>query len=140
MMFCGLPTTVATEPTLAAVASATRNGTGGSDAAAASSTTSGVIASTMVSLRKTAESSPDAATTRASSWRGVRAEAATRCATSPKNPPSRRLALSTIIPSSSASVPRSTAANAAGSVSTRSPTRSVAPTSAIVARFMRSQG
>jgi len=63
-MFCGLPVMVAVEPMLAAVTSPTRYGTGLRRSAAVSSNTSGVKTSTMVSLRNSADSTPDAATTK----------------------------------------------------------------------------
>ena len=77
-MFCGLPISVAAEPTLAAQASASRNGTGSRPRRAHTSTSTGAIARQTMSLASSAESPPAAATRSASSASGEAARAASR--------------------------------------------------------------
>ena len=70
-MFCGLPVSVATLPTLAAVASAIRYGTGGRRSRRARSSTMGAITRHTTSLTKSADSTPAAAMIKASRPTGV---------------------------------------------------------------------
>jgi len=69
-MFCGLPTSVAAEPTLAAQATARRNGTGSSPRVRERSITTGATASATTSFVKTAESGPTTAMRSARSLSG----------------------------------------------------------------------
>ena len=94
----------------------------------------------MVSLRKIADSTPDTPITSASNRRGVVAKRVTRAVTTSKKPASRRFTFNTIIANNSTIVLPSTAANARSSGIVPSAIRMVAPTSAMVARFMRSHG
>lgn len=89
-MFWGLPVSVATLPTLAAVASAIRYGTGGRPSRRVRSTTSGAITTQITSFTKSAESVPAATTTAASAPTGVLARRMAHVVTSPKKPESRR--------------------------------------------------
>ena len=78
--------------------------------------------------------------TSASSARDVAACRTIQPPASRKKPESRKLALMIIIPSRSASVGRSIAANARSSGIAPAATSATAPASAIVARFIRSHG
>lgn len=69
-MFWGLPTSVAALPVLAAVASASRKGRGGSSRARISPTTIGVPSTQIASLVSNAESTPEPQTIAASKRRG----------------------------------------------------------------------
>jgi hypothetical protein len=89
-MFCGFPVSVATLPTLAAVASAIRYGTGGSSSRRVTVTTSGASTRQITSLTKSADSTPAAAMTAASRPRGLCARRIAHSVTRLKKPDSRR--------------------------------------------------
>lgn len=69
-MFCGLPISVAAEPTFAAAARASRNGMGSRRGPAHDSTTIGAIARHTTSFASTADSPPATSTSTASSVPG----------------------------------------------------------------------
>src|SRR5262245_7894165 len=140
IMFCGLPTTVATLPAFAPIASAIRNGTGASPACAASSSTSGVSSTHTVSLTTSADRTPESSVVSTSSTRGDRVAPSTRATAQPKKPASRRFAATTIMPNRSASVPMSIADAACAGLTMPSATMSVAPTSVAPARSSLSGG
>ena len=71
-MFCGLPTSVATLPTLALVASAIRYGNSGSLPRRITAITSGVNIRQIVSLTSNAERIPDVSVKYSNSRCGVR--------------------------------------------------------------------
>src|SRR5436309_1184704 len=71
-MFWGFPVSVATLPTLAAVASAIRYGTGGSPSWRVAPSTTGARTRQTTSFTKKAERTPEATTTAASRPRGIR--------------------------------------------------------------------
>ena len=80
-MFCGLPMSVAAEPTFAAHASARRNGTGFSPRPAQARHSTGAIERQTMSLLNTADSAATTATTAASSAGGDSAQRARRSVT-----------------------------------------------------------
>src|SRR5262245_64619521 len=126
-MFCGFPVKVATLPTLAAVTSAIRYGTGGSASRRVASSTTGARTRHTTSLTKNAESTPDATTTVPSSIRGVRARRSAHVITSRKNPESRRYAVTLIIPNSSTKVGASTDATASAHGTAHQETNTAGP-------------
>ena len=89
-MFWGLPVSVATLPTLAAVARATRYGTGGNASRRVIPTTSGASTRQTTSFTKSAERPPATTMTAASRLRGVLAFRMVHSVTRLKNPESRR--------------------------------------------------
>ena len=103
---------VATLPTLEAIATANRYGTGSRRRRSTRSRTSGVNARQIVSLTRNAEKKPEVRITAASSSSGWRARITTQLVTRRKNPESRRLPTTIIIPSSKAIVPKSIERNA----------------------------
>src|SRR6266702_205362 len=72
-MFCGFPVSVATLPTVAAVARASRYGTEGSASCRVISSTTGARTRHTTSFTKNADRTPEAATTAARRASGVRA-------------------------------------------------------------------
>ncbi len=80
-MFCGLPISVAAEPTFDPAARPSRNGTGSSLRRAQPSTSSGAIARHTMSFTSTAESAPATRTTASSSRGGDTSSAAMRAVT-----------------------------------------------------------
>lgn len=124
-MFWALPTMVATLPTLAPMATARRNGTGGYPSPAVASSTSGVSSRQIVSFTNSAERTPATTTPSVSSVRGACARTSVRAASQRKNPARRRCATTTIMPNSSARVWKSTAATACAGVSTPAATIAV---------------
>ena len=100
IMFCGLPVIVATLPIFAAMATARRYGIGFRRSRRVISSTSGVSTRHMVSFTKNAEKKPDTSTIAASSRMGRCACSTTHALTAVKNPDSRRLATTIIMPNS----------------------------------------
>ena len=88
---------------------AIRYGTGLRRRCSTMRSTSGVSTRQMVSLTRKADSTPAVATTAASSGSGRRARPTTQAVTTSKNPASRRLATTIIMPSSRAMVSKSMA-------------------------------
>ena len=101
IMFCGFPVMVATLPILAAMATASRYGTGLRRSLPVISTTRGVRTRHMVSLTKKAEKMPATRTIPINRGRGRWAWRTTQALTTAKNPESRRLATTIIMPNSS---------------------------------------
>jgi len=89
-MFCGLPVRVATLPTLAAVASAIRYGTGGRRSWRTRSSTIGAITRQTTSLTNNADNTPAATMMSPSRPTGVWARRTTAWVTRRKKPDSRR--------------------------------------------------
>src|SRR5262249_42989336 len=139
-MFCGLPVNVATLPTLAAVTSAIRYGTGGSASWRVASSTTGASTRHTTSLTKNAESTPEATTTVPRSIRGVRARRSAQVITRRKKPESLRYAVTIIIPNSSTRVGASTAATASAHGTAPETTITAAPMIATPVRSMRKPG
>ncbi len=94
----------------------------------------------MVSLRNSAESTPEVSTSNASNRRGVCAWRSIRPVTTVNSPARRRFAFTIIIANNSTRVSMSTAAAACCGVSAPRASSAAAPTSAMVARFMRTHG
>src|SRR5712664_3797154 len=111
-MFCGLPVSVATLPTFAAVARAIRYGTGGRWSRRVTASTRGASTRQTTSFTKKAESTPAAPVTAPSRASGVRALRIVHAMTRPKNPERRRYAVTIIMPKSSTRVCASTEATA----------------------------
>jgi hypothetical protein len=132
-----LPTIVATLPTFAPIATASRNGTGSRPIASAASITSGVRSRQTVSFTNSAESAPDSPTTSTSSVRGACDQRRACPPSHRKKPASRRWAITIIIPNRSARVWKSIAAIASRGVRTPNPTMAVAPTSVAPVRSRR---
>ena len=99
-MFCGFPVMVATLPTLAPMATASRYGTGLRFRVEVTSSTSGVSTRHIVSLTNRAEKNPETKTIAASSRMGRWARSTTCALTARKNPDRRRFATTIIIPNS----------------------------------------
>ena len=139
-MFCGLPVIVAVLPTLEAIATPSRYGTGSRRSRRAMSTTSGVITRQIASLSRNAENTPELTITAASSCSGWWARATTQPLTSRKNPERRRLPTTIINPRSSARVGMSIALPSASSGTASTASIRLPPTSAAPARSIRSPG
>ena len=139
-MFWGLPVRVATLPTLAAVARASRYGTGGSRSWRTTASTTGARTRQITSLTKSAERTPAARATTARSPSGPRAHRTAQCVTRWKKPESLRYAATTIMPKRSTSVLASTAATALSQGSTPATTITVAPMMATPVRSTRKPG
>ena len=139
-MFCGFPVSVATLPTLAAVASARRYGTGGSPSWRVASSTTGVRTRQTTSLTKKADRPPEATTTTASKPSGVRARRSAHVITRRKNPERRRYAVTIIIPNKRTSVAASTEATASAQGSAPEATIAAAPMIATPVRSTRKGG
>jgi hypothetical protein len=109
MMFCGLPVMVAVEPTLEAIATASRYGSGRRCNFNVTSSTSGVRTRQIASFTRNAENTPETAVTAVSSTMGACARRITHAVAMAKKPDKRRFATTIIMPSSNVSVSRSTA-------------------------------
>ena len=109
MMFCGLPVMVAVEPMFDAIATANRYGTGLRPIASVNSSTSGASTRQMASFTRNAEKTPAVPTTPQSRIKGALARSMTQAVAMAKNPDSRRLATTIMMPSRSVIVSRSTA-------------------------------
>ena len=139
-MFCGLPTIVAVLPMFDPVASASRYGTGSWRRADARSRTSGVNATQMVSLTKTAERSPLAATTALRSAAGWCTRRLTQTTTRARMPVACSGATIAIIPKSRRIVRQSIASRAARGAIAPVAIMSAAPASAAPVRLIPSRG
>ena len=89
-IFCGLPVTERTDPTLAPIASPSRYGVGRTRSGPKAASRTGVTTRQMVSLTKNADSSPPPTTTPSSRRSGVRARRSTHSAAHSKNLPTSR--------------------------------------------------
>jgi len=98
--FCGLPTSVATLPMFAAIATATRYGTGFTRSARVLRTTTGVTSSAIVSFRTSAERKAVAIMSHARKEAWLFARVAMRDETRSKKPHTSRPETRTIIPTS----------------------------------------
>src|ERR1700704_1954304 len=114
-MFWGLPVIVAVLPTLDAIATASRYGTGLRRNRVTQSRTSGATTRHIASLTRKAEKKPETRVTAASSRSGCRARIVIQLLTRQKNPESRTLATIIIMPSNSAIVSTSIARYASSS-------------------------
>lgn len=135
-MFCGLPTSVATLPVFAPVASASKNGSRGSFQQQIQSTTMGAPNTHTASFVTSAPATPEPQKRSASKRPFVRARAASSGAARSKIPSIDRNAPMPITANSSTSVEWSTASRASAGVSAPSATTSTAPTSAPAGRSM----
>jgi hypothetical protein len=109
IMFCGLPVIVATLPTLEAMATASRYGTGLRFSGRVISITSGVITTHTASLTRKAENAPAVIAVVTSKMKGEWACTSAHRVASRKKPESRKCATTIIMPRRSASVSRLTA-------------------------------
>src|SRR5262245_11977150 len=139
-MFCGFPVSVATLPTLAAVARAKRYGTAGSRSCRVTAITTGARTRQITSLTKRADSTPDARATIAKRPTGPRARRTAQCVTRWKKPDSLRYAATISMPKRSTGVWASTAATAFSHGITPATTITVAPMMATPVRSTRSPG
>ncbi len=130
IMFWGFPTRVAALPMLEPVASAIRNGPGGSPDLLVADSTNGVMKTHTVSFTRNAERTAAEAQVVASRTPGDRPERVANPAMASKIPASSRKADRSIIPKRSMMVEASTAANDSSGVSTPAATMSTAPSSA----------
>jgi len=89
-MFCGLPVTDTTDPTLAPIASPIRYGLGLTRSGPSAASSTGVTTRQMVSFTNSAESSPPPTTTPSNKRSGVRARARIHSAAHSKNFPTSR--------------------------------------------------
>src|SRR3981081_2934012 len=101
-MFWGLPVIVAVLPTLDAIATASRYGTGLRRNRVTQSRTSGATTRHIASLTRNAEKKPETRVTAASSRSGCRARIVIQLLTRRKNPERRTLATTIILPRSTA--------------------------------------
>jgi hypothetical protein len=135
-----LPTIVATDPTFAEVAKATRYGIGFLFSDKTTLNIKGVNIITMVSFRNSAESKPDENIISARSCFGVLANEIIFEVMILKNPESRKLMFNTIIEKSRMIVLISIALNASSIVNAPIIINADEPTKAIVDRFILNGG
>ena len=139
-MFCGFPVIVATLPTFAAMASASRCGFGSQPRRRVIASTSGVSAMHTTSLIMNADSAPLTAVIAAARPTCEVTRFVIHRATSPKPPEISSAALITIIPKRSASVAPSIASCAFSSERPPTVTMSAPPMRAAASRSERSPG
>lgn len=109
-MFCGLPVTDSTEPTLAPMASPRRYGRGRTRRRSSAASSTGVTTKQMVSLTKNADMTPPPTTTANSSRAGVSERSSTHSAAHSKNLPTSRYPTMSMRPSRKTRTSKSTAA------------------------------
>ena len=134
--FCGLPTSVATLPTFAEIATATRYGIGFTRKARALRTTTGVTSNAIVSFRTTADSAAVVTMSQTRKEVCVFARAAIRDETRSKNPQASSPDTRTIMPTRSRITSRLMAAIASAGVRIPRTSMSAPPSMATAGRSM----
>ena len=139
-MFCGLPVTESTEPTLAPIARPMRYGVGRTRSGPSAASSTGVTTRQIVSFTKNADNSPPPTTTPRSRRSGVRARRSTHSAAHSKNFPTSRYPTISMRPRRNTSTSKSMAAYASWRESTPPTTIATAPSRLAAGRFRWTNG